>query len=106
MWLYYQFPLSFHDVGDLLVECSIEVSLLAGHQSQPLNRKKAQFCNSIASYTILIAAAPRLDEEEIAGACEQSLQEEIAMADWLRSNLDATTTQFLERTFAESDAAK
>lgn len=60
----------------------------------------------IASYTILIAAARRLNEEEIARTCEQSLQEEIAMADWLQSNLDATTAQFLERTFADSEAAK
>jgi len=60
----------------------------------------------IASYTILIAAARRLNEEEIARTCEQSLQEEIAMADWLQSNLDATTAQFLERTFADSEAAR
>lgn len=60
----------------------------------------------IASYTILIAAARRLNEEDIVQACEQSLQEEIAMADWLKAHLDATTEQFLERTFVDSDAAK
>ena len=60
----------------------------------------------IASYTILIAAAQTLGEDEIARVCEENLREEIAMADWLKDNLPRTTEQFLNRAAAESDSAK
>lgn len=60
----------------------------------------------IASYTILIAAARALNEEEIAKLCEQSLQEEIDMAQWLKENLGPTTQKFLALSFDDGHAAK
>ncbi|RUX26477.1 ferritin-like domain-containing protein [Mesorhizobium sp. M7A.F.Ca.US.011.01.1.1] len=60
----------------------------------------------IASYTILIAAAKSLGEAEVAQVCEENLREEVAMADWLKSHIPATTEQFLARTDSESENAK
>jgi ferritin-like metal-binding protein YciE len=60
----------------------------------------------IASYTILIAAAEAVGEDEIADVCDQNLREEIAMAEWLKNNLQATTTKFLGRAEADSESAK
>lgn len=60
----------------------------------------------IASYTILIAAAKSLGEAEVAQVCEENLREEVAMADWLKSHIPATTEQFLARADSESENAK
>jgi ferritin-like metal-binding protein YciE len=60
----------------------------------------------IASYTALIAAAEHLGEAQIAQACQQNLQEEIAMAEWLSSHLPATTRAFLDRAAAGDPGAK
>lgn len=60
----------------------------------------------IASYTALIAAAEALGETEIARVCEQNLQEEIAMAEWLQDHLPQTTEQFLARAASDQDTAK
>jgi ferritin-like metal-binding protein YciE len=60
----------------------------------------------IASYTILIAAAEHLGETEIARVCNQNLREEVAMADWLKSNLQPTTAKFLSRAETDSESAK
>ncbi|MER8396187.1 DUF892 family protein [Mesorhizobium sp. M1340] len=60
----------------------------------------------IASYTILIAAAKSVGETEVAQVCEQNLQEEVAMADWLKSHIPSTTEQFLARAETESESAK
>lgn len=60
----------------------------------------------IASYSILIAAAQALGELEIVEVCEQNLREEIAMAEWLKDNLPATTQQFLERADTAGVTAK
>jgi ferritin-like metal-binding protein YciE len=57
----------------------------------------------IASYTILIAAANAAGEAEVAKVCEQNLQEEVDMAEWLMDNLETTTAMFLAR--AETDSA-
>lgn len=38
--------------------------------------------------------------------CEQNSREEEAMAEWLKSNLQQVTEQFLMRADADSDAAK
>lgn len=99
---------SLKDAGGKLMAMGQSFSgLFAGDEVLKGSLASFAFENmEIASYTILIAAARRLNEEDIAQICEQSLNEEIAMADWLKSNLDATTDQFLARTFAESDAAK
>ncbi|MGO4842159.1 DUF892 family protein [Rhizobiaceae sp. 2RAB30] len=53
-----------------------------------------------------MTAARFLGEEEIARVCDQSLREEIAMAEWLENNLPRTTEEFLSRVSADSDAAK
>jgi ferritin-like metal-binding protein YciE len=60
----------------------------------------------IASYTILIAAAEAAGETEVARVCEQNLREEEAMAEWLKNNLEPTTTAFLAREETDSEAAK
>lgn len=60
----------------------------------------------IASYTILIAAAEAAGESDVARICEQNRQEEVAMATWLKNNLESTTTKFLSRAETESDNAK
>lgn len=60
----------------------------------------------IASYTALIAAAEHLGETKVAQVCQQNLQEEIAMAEWLNSHLPGTTRDFLDRAAAGDPAAK
>jgi ferritin-like metal-binding protein YciE len=60
----------------------------------------------IASYIILIAAARFHNEQEIERVCEQSLREEVAMAEWLKEHLHGTTQKFLAREETDSDAAK
>lgn len=49
----------------------------------------------IASYISLIAAAEALGETEIKRACEQSLEEERAMASWIENSLPGLTQQYL-----------
>lgn len=60
----------------------------------------------IASYTALIAAAEHLGETRVAQVCQQNLQEEIAMADWLNTHLPGTTRDFLDRAAAGDPTAK
>jgi ferritin-like metal-binding protein YciE len=60
----------------------------------------------IASYTMLIAAAEDLGENEVARVCEQNLREEVAMADWLKNHLGSTTRTFLSRADADRKTAK
>lgn len=60
----------------------------------------------IASYTMLITAATRCGEAEIAKICEQNLLEERAMAEWLENNLPGTVDLFLSRSARMSEAAK
>lgn len=50
----------------------------------------------IASYTVLIAAAEANGQHEIAKICGEILQQEVAMADWLRHHLSDTTRKFLD----------
>jgi hypothetical protein len=51
----------------------------------------------IATYTILIAAAEQAGDTETQRACEQIIQEERAMAEWLLVHLPSVTKQFLVR---------
>ena len=60
----------------------------------------------IAAYTSLIAAAEHLGEPRVAQVCQQNLQEEIAMAEWLNSHLPGTTRDFLDRAAAGDPTAK
>ena len=58
----------------------------------------------IASYTILIAAAEKANEPEIARICETIRDQEQEMADWLKDHLPGTTTQFMQRDASEKRA--
>jgi ferritin-like metal-binding protein YciE len=51
----------------------------------------------IASYTILIAAAEKANEPEIASMCSEIREQEQRMADWLKDHLPGTTMQFMQR---------
>lgn len=51
----------------------------------------------IASYKAIIKASEMASQPEITQLCNEILQEEIAMADWLSQNLNDTTRAFLER---------
>lgn len=50
----------------------------------------------IASYTILEAAANKAGQPEIARICAEICAQEQAMADWLKTHLASTATQFLQ----------
>lgn len=51
----------------------------------------------IASYTILIAAAEKASQPEIARLCTEIREQEQEMADWLKAHLAGTTDQFMQR---------
>ncbi|MDQ7985574.1 ferritin-like domain-containing protein [Pseudomonas sp. G34] len=51
----------------------------------------------IASYTVLIAAAKAVGDTQTQQDCETILQQEIAMADWLREHLPELSQAFLDR---------
>lgn len=60
----------------------------------------------IASYKAIIKAAEMASQPEIAKVCQEILQEEVAMADWLSQNLGDTTREYLERDSDEDLRAK
>jgi ferritin-like metal-binding protein YciE len=60
----------------------------------------------IASYRILIATAEHVGDQETAQICEQILQEEQAMADWLEEHIDGLTQQYLMREETPGATAK
>lgn len=60
----------------------------------------------IASYKAIIKAAEMAAQPEVAQVCQEILQEEIAMADWLSKHLDEVTQQFLERDKEDNLRAK
>lgn len=60
----------------------------------------------IGAYLVLIAAADELGELEAKATFERILEEEVAMADWLASNLDDTTRLFLLRDERELQASR
>jgi ferritin-like metal-binding protein YciE len=60
----------------------------------------------IASYTILIKTAEQVGDTETARVCRQILQEEEAMADWLKQNLPQLTEQYLRREETPGATAK
>ena len=47
----------------------------------------------VASYTALITAAQEIGDQQTAGVCQQILQEDQAMADWLEQNLPTLVQQ-------------
>ena len=60
----------------------------------------------IGSYRILIAAAEVLGEREVARVCRENLREEEDMAQWLSTNIDQITAEYLDREIRGSDRAK
>ncbi|MCF7202497.1 ferritin-like domain-containing protein [Pseudomonas oligotrophica] len=60
----------------------------------------------IASYTILIAAAEALGDTQTQQICERILQEEIAMAEWMRQHLPQITQAYLTRAVTPDVEAK
>lgn len=60
----------------------------------------------IASYTILIAAAKAIGDNETQRVCEEILQQEKAMAKWLRGHLPEVTQAFLARSATPGLSAK
>ncbi len=60
----------------------------------------------IASYTILIAAAKAAGDMQTQQICEQNLQEEVAMAEWLLQHLPEVTQAFLARAANPNTEAK
>ena len=60
----------------------------------------------IASYRILITTAQQVGDQETARICEQILQEEKAMADWLEQNLPTLTKNYLMREETPGATAK
>jgi ferritin-like metal-binding protein YciE len=73
--------------------------------------KGAMVCHAfeqfeIGAYKILAAAAREAGDERTAGACEDILREEEAMADWLYDHLPEITARFLERKHANLEAKR
>lgn len=60
----------------------------------------------IASYTILIAAAQAVSDTETQQVCERILEEEVAMAEWLRQHLPQLTQAYLTRAATPDVEAK
>lgn len=60
----------------------------------------------IASYTILIAAAQAVGDTETQQVCEGILEEEVAMAEWLRQHLPQLTQAYLTRAATPDVEAK
>lgn len=58
----------------------------------------------IASYTILIAAAEKANEPQIARICSDIRDQEQEMADWLKDHLPGTTAQFMQRDAMDQQA--
>lgn len=58
----------------------------------------------IASYTILIAAAEKAGEHQIAKICSDIRDQEQEMADWLKDHLPGTTAQFMQLDAADMRA--
>ncbi|MGE4336543.1 MAG: ferritin-like domain-containing protein [Pigmentiphaga sp.] len=60
----------------------------------------------IASYKSLIAAALQMGDQQTARACEDNLEEEIAMAEWLHGHIEQLTVQFLAKAQAGEPAKR
>lgn len=60
----------------------------------------------IASYTVLIKAAEAVGDLQTRTVCEQILQQEVAMADWMLQHLPLTTANFLSRSARPGVEAK
>ena len=60
----------------------------------------------IGSYRILIAAASTLGDTETTRILRNNLREEEDMAQWLSTNIDPLTAEYLEREARGSDRAK
>jgi ferritin-like metal-binding protein YciE len=59
----------------------------------------------IASYKILIAAAEKVGDFETKRGCEEALQQEREMVDWLEQTIPGITLRFLDRDETSAKAA-
>jgi len=82
----------------------------AGHALAGDEILKNSFANfafenyEIAAYNALLVVAEAAGAQNALGLLRQNLQEEQAMAEWLESNLAATTRRFIELSTAGEDA--
>jgi len=84
-------------VGGMMASDEIVKGAMAGYVFEQME---------IASYTALIAAADAVGDTETSQACEQILEEEQAMADWLQDHLPEVVQAFLVRSETPGATAK
>ncbi len=84
-------------VGGMTMSDEVVKGAMAGYVFENLE---------IASYTVLIEAATYAGDELTAEACRSILQEEIAMAEWLKDHLPEITRAFLARSATPGQEAK
>lgn len=60
----------------------------------------------IVSYRVLATAARQAGDTHTLAICDQHLDEETKMAEWLQNHIPTITGDYLVRTAAESDSAK
>jgi len=84
-------------VGGMTVSDEVVKGAMAGYVFENLE---------IASYTALIAAAEQAGDASTKAACEQILEQEVAMAAWLLKHLPHLTQAFLIRSATPGVKAK
>jgi ferritin-like metal-binding protein YciE len=87
------------DVGAKIIAAGQAVSgLFVGDEVMKASLATYTFeAMEIASYRILVSAAEHVGDQETAQTCRQILEEEEAMADWLKKNITKLTEQYLTR---------
>jgi len=75
-------------MGGMLMSDEVVKGAMSGYVFETLE---------IATYTVLIAAAKAVGDTQTQEDCERILQQEIAMADWLRDHLPELSQAFLDR---------
>lgn len=83
-----------------------------GHTIAPDEIVKNSFANfafenfEIAAYKSLLALADEGGDQDAVGLLERSLEEEMAMADWLDSNMEPLTLRYASLAAAGADAKR
>jgi ferritin-like metal-binding protein YciE len=75
-------------MGGMLMSDEVVKGAMSGYVFETLE---------IATYTVLIAAAKSVGDAQTQADCERILEQEIAMADWLREHLPELSQAFLDR---------
>lgn len=84
-------------VGSMAMSDEVVKGAMAGYTFE---------CVEISTYTVLIAAARELGDEQTASACERILEQEKAMAQWLLDHLPETTQAFMRHSEDPDATAK